>query len=354
MLKMTLDRSISFLLLAAFLALSACSGSDKVDNAQFAFLAGMGIDIDKRLLLPDTLTMPDVYCGDDQQTTDDLKGWQLDREQYESLIVPAGMRFADEMSNWLLLGVRDMGSGVTLAAFYAGNGLGYCVDLATYDKQGHLLDAINAREMHLLWRIDLSSLENDTVFTLDSHLTFNGDHLTLHRVMGRCVMDFDHDLKSAPVWQQAWDQDYMIDAKGHFVLLGQHVTGEKGEVDHYAALDFKAWDMLVCSLHDEAIMDTWNEYSELVNSTYDPDYQFNPFPWDISQLYHMNPQRFLMWMAAHRDAGNRLLPLFVLPAEERPALLEEINRIDDNGARQWLTALVNSWDSPHQATPPVN
>ena len=39
-----------------------------------------------------------------------------------------------------------------------------------------------------------------------------------------------------------------------------------------------------------------------------------------------------------------LLPQFKLPVDERPALLEEIGRLDDNDARQWLTDLVNSWD----------
>ena len=109
-------------------------------------------------------------------------------------------------------------------------------------------------------------------------------------------------------------------------------------------LDFKSWDMLICSRHDPAVMDVWNDYSELVNSTYDPDYEYNPFPWDISELYKMNPQRFLKWMAAHRGKDNRLLPQFKLPVDERPALLEEIKRLDDSSARQWLTDLVNSWD----------
>lgn len=338
------NKSISIISLLVALTLVACSGGGKVENPQFAFFNDLGINIDKGLLLADTLSLPDVYCGDSEQTTDDLKGLRLNHDQYEKLIVPAGRQFADEMSNWMLLGTRDMGGGVTLAAYYAGNGVGYCVDLVTYDKQGHLLDAVNTREMHLLWRIDMSNQENDTVFTLDSHITFNDDRVALHRVMGRCVMDFDGDLKGASVWQQAWDQDYIVDAKGQFTLQGQHVTGEKGNVDHYAALDFKSWDMLVCSLHDPAVMDAWNEYSELINSTYDPDYQFNPFPWDVVQLYHMNPHRFLTWMAAHRGQDNRLLPLFKLSPEERPGMIQEIARIDDSGARQWLTAILQSWD----------
>ncbi len=325
--------------------LAACSTDSKVNNDQFTFLNRLGISITNDLTLGDSITMPDVYCGDPQQSADDFKGHSLNHEQYAALVEPAGKGFADEMSNWLLLGVRDVGNGNTLAAFYAGNGLGYCVDLITYDKEGHVLDAINARELHLLWRCNLNDPKDNSAFTLDGIISFEKpNRVTLHRTMGRCIMDFEGDLKGKPEWQQEWAQEYAINGKGHFVMLGQHVVSETGKVDYYAALDFKSWDMLVCSQHDPSIMDTWNEYSELVNSTYDPDYQYNPFPWDIAQLYHMNPGRFLTWMAENRGPANRLLPQFKLPADDRPGLLEEINRISDAGARQWLTDLVNNWD----------
>ena len=327
--------------------LAGCGGNDGGNAAvkQFGFFDSLGIAINDNLLLPDTLRLPDIYCGDPEQTVDDLKGYHITKEQYDALIRPAGPGFTDRMSNWLLLGVRDVGNGITLGAFYAGNGVGYCVELFTYDWQGKVLDALNTREMHLLWRINLSDHENDTVFTLDSHITLDDNNrLTLHRTMGRCVMDFYNDLKGPALWQQQWQQDYTINSKGHFVMGGQRIAGEQGEVDHYAALDFKSWDMLVCSRHDASIMDTWNNYAELVNSTYDPDYQYNPFPWDVAQLYHMNPQRFLRWMVAHRDSVNRLLPLFKLPPDDRPALLQEITRLDDPAGRQWLTDIVTAWD----------
>ena len=102
--------------------------------------------------------------------------------------------------------------------------------------------------------------------------------------------------------------------------------------------------MLVCSLYDTGIMDTWNDYCSQVEAIYDADYEYNPFPWDVAQLYQMNPQRFLRWMAAHRDQGNRLLSYFKLPPNDRPALLKEITHMDNPSDRQWLTAMVKSWD----------
>lgn len=339
------NKSMWMIVLAA-LMLTACSGGDKVQNPQFAFLEDLGISINQDLLLGDILTMPDIYCGDADQTADDLKGKQLNGDQYQALIVPVGDGIPDPMSNWLLLGVRDMGNGVTLAAYYACNGVGYCVDLVTYDKQGHTLDAINTREMHLVWRVDLTNPDNDNSFTLDSYITIDDNgRITLHRTMGRCLMNYEDDLKAKPQWQQMWDQTYTIDAKGQFILQGQQVVKEQGMVDQYATMDFKTWDLLVCSLHDPGVMDIWNGYVPSVESTYAADYEKNPFPWDVNQLYEMNPQRFLRWMALKRDQGNNLLRYFKLPVDKRPALLKEIAKLDDPSAQGWLTSLVNSWGS---------
>ena len=168
---------------ALVLALSACKDGNRVKEEQFAFLDKMGITVTDKLLLGDSLTLPDIYCGDPNQKVDDLKGVKLDREQFETLVVPAGHDFVDEMGNWLLLGVRDMGSGITLAAIYSASGAGYSVDLMTYDRQGRMLDAINGREQHVLWRIDFSNIKNDTVFTLDGRFTFDGNRVTLYRLM---------------------------------------------------------------------------------------------------------------------------------------------------------------------------
>ena len=327
----------------AVLLLAGCRSGNK-QTETFTFLDAIGISVTDKLLLEDTLNLPDVYNSNKKQKESDLKGESLNHEQYEALVIPAGKGFADEMCNWLLLGVRDIGHGNSLAAFYACSGAGYSLDLMTYDRQGRVLDAINAREQHMLWRIYMGDASNDTVFTLDGSITFNGNQMTLHRTMGLCVMDWDKDRKGDPLWQQQWDQLYSINEKGHFVLLGQKVVKEAGNVDQYAALDFKSWDMLVCSLYDPSIMDRWNEYTELVNSTYDPDYEYNPFPWDVAQLYKMNPQRFLRWMSAKREADNLLLPQFKLPPDDRPALLKEVARLDSPEGRQWLINIINNWD----------
>ena len=341
---MTFNRFFGVTALLLTMLLAACSGGGKVSNEQFNFIEDLGITVNDKLLLPDTLTLPDIYCGDPEQDSEDIPGHKLSQDQYQALVVPAGSNIADAMSNWLLLGVRDMGDGITLGAFYSCNGLGYCVDLVTYDKQGKVLDAVNTREMHMLWRIDLSDNKNDSVFTLDSHITFDGDGLTLHRLMGRCVMDFEGEIKGNPLWQQQWDQRYAINAKGHFVLKDQQVIKEQGKIDYYAAMDFKSWDMLVCSKYDPSIMDAWNNFTTKVEETYSPDYTLNPFPLDVTQLYKMNPQRFLRWMALHRELGNKLLRYFKLSHGDRPDLLQEIARIDDPTDRMWLTSLVYSWD----------
>lgn len=335
---------ISFTIILATL-LAACSGGGKAAGSQFGFMDSVGISIDKDLLLGDTLTLHDIYCSDPSQRDAGIQGKRINHDQYLALIVPAGDVFHDEMGSWRLLGVRDMGDGITLAAYYDGSGLGYSVDLITYDRQGHALDAINARELHLLWRCDPSNIQDNSVFTLDGFLTFDAaGTMTLHRTMGMCMMDFEDDLKGDPQWQQQWEQTYVIDAKGQFVLQGQQVVKQQGQVDNYAAMDFRTWDMLVCSLHDPAIMDTWNEYCNVVESSYDPEYEYSPFPLDVNELYKMNPQRFLSWLSMPANRNCRLLKYFKLRKKDHPAMLREVASIADADARQWLTALVGSWD----------
>ena len=78
---MTSNKIISTIILSLALLLTACSGGGKADNEQFAFLEELGITVNEKLLLPDTLTLPDIYCGDPEQTADDLKGKRLERNQ---------------------------------------------------------------------------------------------------------------------------------------------------------------------------------------------------------------------------------------------------------------------------------
>ncbi len=342
----TRKSSISSLLLAAMsviLILSGFHGSNRELEKRFAFLDSLDVTLNDERLLADPLRLPDIYCGDKSQKNE-VPGTVLSRKQYEALIKPAGNRFTNEMGLWKLLGARDAGNGITLAAFYSGDNVGYCVSLFTYDQHGRILDAMNARELHLLWRVNLDNPDDNNAYTLDGYFTFDENHVTLHRTMGRCMMDFDNDIKSDVQWQQEWEQDYIINDKGYFMLQQQRVTGQKGNVDYYSAMDIKSWDMLVCSMHDPGVMNTWNEFVNKVEEAYDPAYQYNPFPLDVVHLYQMNPQRFLGWISAPDNRGAKLLRYFKLAKADRPALMKEIARIEDNDSRQWLTALVNSWD----------
>lgn len=334
--------TLALILFITLMLASCTSRGGNGQAAQCAFMGRLGIDVSDGLILGDTLALNDIYCGDDSQSANTLNGAVLTREQYISLIMPAGKQIADEMSEWVLLGVRRFG-GNMLAAYYSGNGMGYCVSLITYNSQGQVLDAINAREMHLLWRADLSDPSNEHVFTLDAFFTFDSDSVvTLHRTMGLCKMDFENDLKSDAQWQQQWDQPYVINNNGQFLLQSQEVVAEKGSVDVYATMDYKTWDLLVCSPHDMGVMAVWEKAAERVDNGYDPKYELKPFPLDVTQLYRMNPQRFLRWLASHPD--SRILPWFKLDPADRPALLTEIGWLNDANARQRLTDMVNAWD----------
>ena len=164
----------STILLFTALLLTASYGCSHQSDGQFGFLNRLGIHVNDNLMLGDSIVMNDIYCGDSNQDDNEVEGKELSAEQYHALIGPAGIDFTDVMSKWVLLGVRDVGHGNTLAAYYAGSSIGYCVDLMTYDQQGKLLDAINLRELHMLWRVNLQDPEDNNAFTLDSRVTFLG------------------------------------------------------------------------------------------------------------------------------------------------------------------------------------
>ena len=154
----------TLIILITTLLLTVCSGCSKSSNEQFDFLNRLGINIDDKLVLGDSIVMNDIYCGDPKQDDNEVEGKELTAEQYQALIVPAGIDFTDVMSRWILLGVRDVGNANTLAAYYAGSSSGYCVHLMTYNRQGQLLDAISLRELHLLWRINPMDPETTTAW----------------------------------------------------------------------------------------------------------------------------------------------------------------------------------------------
>ena len=67
---MTFNRFFGATALLLTMLLAACSGGGKVSNEQFNFIEDLGITVNDKLLLPDTLTLPDIYCGDPEQDSE--------------------------------------------------------------------------------------------------------------------------------------------------------------------------------------------------------------------------------------------------------------------------------------------
>ena len=80
------------------LMLMGCSGGARSAGDPFKFLSDLGVNVNEDLILGDSLTLNDIYCGDKGQSSSELPGVELSREQYEALIVPAGRDFISEMS----------------------------------------------------------------------------------------------------------------------------------------------------------------------------------------------------------------------------------------------------------------
>jgi len=341
-------------LAVCLLLLASCrqQSSQPSSSPRVAFLQDLGIDVTDDMVLTHRLTLPDQYITHAEGDSLTLPPMvELTREQYERLIAPAGDAFHADMATWRLMGVRDVDGNHTLVAYYVGSTMGYSVYFMTYDSVGNLCDAIDLRELHVLWPVNHEEAGQCPVRTLDSEVTFAGKrHFTLHRLMGDCDMDYDRDLKGAPQWQLAWDQDYDITDDGLMVLKEQRETSRKGDVDPYAEVIYRSWDLLVASQHDTTIMNVWNGAVQRIEDLYAPDNIYSPLKWNVPKLYNANPQRFLRWMASHRGASNRLLRYATVQPDNRQAVLEQINAIDDADARNWLTRNLMDADTVPQAS----
>lgn len=329
------------------------------DTTTFNALQRLGITVTSDMMLGNQLNLPDEYASHPDDSTAQPPPiphyLELTRPQYEQLIVAADDECRADMGSWLLLGVRDIDDNHWLAAYYVSNGLGYSVYLITYDRQATPCDVLDLRELHVLWPVDRERAGQCDVRTLDAYVTFAGKrHLTLHRLMTECHMDYENGTKGAPHNQLAWEQDYDITQQGVFVLKEQKETLRNGNVDSHADACYKAWDLLVCSRHDASITDTWNQFVPQLEDTYDHKDPFNPYWWNLPRLYAMNPQRFLTWMAHHRGTDNRLLRYWQVDDDKRDEVASEIDRIDDANARQWLnnTLLNDSTLNHNHSTQP--
>ncbi len=69
--------------------IASCGKDGKVENEQFAFLNKQGITITQKLLLGDTLSLSDIYSGDENQSDNEIDGEKLNPDHYAALILRA-------------------------------------------------------------------------------------------------------------------------------------------------------------------------------------------------------------------------------------------------------------------------
>ena len=96
------------------LLLASCNDSRKAYNDKFPFLDSLGITITDQLLLGDTLTLPDVYCGDPNQKMSDLKGWENEISSYFQVTSIPHTVVVDKNGKILRRGLRSEQLGVLL------------------------------------------------------------------------------------------------------------------------------------------------------------------------------------------------------------------------------------------------
>ena len=326
-------RIVHVLSIAMMLTLVACNGNAtiQVNHAtqvanDFGFLKDMGLNVDS--LVPG-------------------KSQELTRPQYEKLIKPLGVDYEEDMGTTSIVEVRATDDTHTMIEYRQTNGAEPVLILATYDRQGNKCDALRIED-HQVWPVDPEMLTDNLLREFSREVCFAGDnHFTIKAVLRQGVineMDNEH-------WAVRWHQDYDVNADGHFVFKAfeeDSRTGNKLDIDETVLANMMLSGMLVQSQVDGGVMDAWNAYIPDAEKQYGGQIKAvkeGYIRMNLSDLYALNPQRFLRWMAAHRGASNHFLPHFEISDGfiVRADIQAQIDSMPNADDRAWLHAIVDKW-----------
>ena len=198
---------------------------------------GTVLQIDTLLQVGDhTLTHPDSVSQVNCPTLDEAHCDLLARQS--GMDLPHGVQF---------VGMRDIGNGMTLAAYRVpdgGNGEEFKVCLMTHANDGAVIDAIGLGAFHACESKQPRTFGGNRFYTLDSEVAFDGErHFTLRRTATFSGL-YLKDHRVTPLWRADWENAFDITADGHFRFTGQRETYRSPDgIDEERVNACKACDM---------------------------------------------------------------------------------------------------------------
>lgn len=205
--------------------------------------SGSGINSTTQMnALPDTLQIGQSILSRD--TVEPVDYPTLTDEQLSTLKHQTALDIPDGTQ---LIGARQVGKGIILEAYKISMGEDpnqFKVILMTHDNKGQFVDALDLHEFHTSEHQGPMRFGGNRFYTTDAELRFNdARHFTLHRVMTLTSLYLkDHSLTEA--WRVEWDNNYEIDATGHFAFKGQKETlRAPNDIDNPIIEEFKSRDL---------------------------------------------------------------------------------------------------------------
>ena len=333
----------SLLFFSFILILCSCGGSTSTTRASDANSGTQKVVNDMRFLTEsgiDAATLP-TELGD--------SAFELTREQYARLIVPAGPDFEDEIASTKILCARPVDDNIALVVYRQSTGAGGRVLLITYDNNGTVADAMACESWHEAWPADPDASDSSPIDDTRHSITFAGNrHFSVGSELRRAPIDNPDNFD----WRVAWHQDYDITDEGVIVFkdIKEDVReGDKNMIDETVVANNKCRSMAIMSKRDIGVMDAWNVFIADAEKAYGGSFQAHKagiVQSELAMIYDANPQRFLQWLAGHREsAGNRIKDYFVLSEGfiDMRQVYAEIEKIGDPSAREYLKRLVDSW-----------
>lgn len=253
-----------------------------------------------------------------------------------------------------IIGVKSLPNGHTLVLFHNEYGDMNTQEIAIYDKSGKMTDHLETGTALIDNLLDAddgmtagTSLHNAVKykFIADSGLELEREYYQYEWV--------DNNGNFVPgrtLWKLQKTYKYRINPDGK-ILFVDIETKKEGDIDRQELLVDEIGDLQMRPASDVRRLDEANllaarpDVKKDIESDGSGQWQMTSLLWGI---FNENPQALLTWLANHRDkTNNRLLGLFESLFSNgvinKSRLVEEINKMKDQDARQYLDTLTAQW-----------
>lgn len=336
-------------ILLSLLALAAlccsCGHGKRSDEAQkaiaeaktegIAFLREMGIDASQ--VVVDSV----INVWGDQEQRPMIP---LSEKQVVALLkdVPAA-GLADSPVAPKIVAVHPMRNDHTLVAYWMEGGDGYGILMVTYDKSGKVKDAISTGSWSQVNDYSMVDGGMGDVLTDSTICHLGGDSIVLDRKVSR--LPVAGDKQGPAIWTVERSYVYAMADDGTLDVQAMKTVRQTGKpVDGDPSLTV-FFDLADLDRYPQTGKGQMERLDQLASAIKPETSEFMDLTHSASLMFETNRERFLLWIANHRQ--NHVMPVFEAVFSkgfvEKNELYQAIKVIKDARAKQYLEQVTAQW-----------